>query len=104
MAEETQEPQHEHKADDNTVFVGKKPSMGYVLAALTQFTNGATEIGVKARGKLTSKAIDVVQILKNRYLNDVNIKEVRIGTEELTGEDGRVNRVSTIEIYLSKPK
>jgi DNA-binding protein Alba len=90
------------KRDDNTIYVGQKPSMGYVLAALTQFTNGATEISVKARGRLTSKAIDVVQILKNRYLNDVAIKEVKIGTEELTGEDGRVSRVSIIEIYLKK--
>jgi DNA-binding protein Alba len=90
------------RKDDNTIYVGKKPSMGYVLAALTQFTNGATEIGVKARGKLTSKAIDVVEILKNRYMNDVAVKEVKIGTEELTGEDGRVSRVSIIEIYLKK--
>ncbi|MCX6773551.1 MAG: DNA-binding protein Alba [Candidatus Micrarchaeota archaeon] len=102
MAEETTAAQPVLRKDDNTIYVGKKPSMGYVLAALTQFTNGATEIAVKARGKLTSKAIDVVQILKNRYMNDVAIKEVKIGTEELTGEDGRVSRVSIIEIYLKK--
>jgi DNA-binding protein Alba len=101
--EEGQPEQHiGHRADDNTVFVGQKPPMSYVLAALTQFTNGAKEISVKARGRITSKAIDVVQILKNRYLSDVQIKEVRIGTEELTGEDGRISRVSTIEIYLTK--
>ena len=104
MADETTAatPEQPVRRDDNNIYVGKKPSMGYVLAALTQFTNGATEISVKARGKLTSKAIDVVQILKNRYLNDVQIKEVKIGTEELTGEDGRLSRVSIIEISLMK--
>ncbi len=95
MAEET-------KQNDNTIYVGKKPTMGYVLAALTQFTNGATEVIIKARGKLTAKAITVAEVLRNRYLPDVKVKDIKIGTEELTSEDGKVSRVSAIEIYLSK--
>ena len=92
----------EQKADNDTIYIGKKPTMGYVLAALTQFTNGANEVVIKARGKLTAKAITVAEVLRNRYLPDVKVKDVKIGTEELTSEDGKVSRVSSIEIYLSK--
>lgn len=92
----------EEKKDDNVIYVGKKPSMGYVLAALTQFTNGAKEVVIKARGKLTAKAITVAEVLRNRYLPELKVKDVKIGTEELTSEDGKVSRVSSIEIYLVK--
>ena len=37
---------------DNTVFVGNKPVMNYVLAVVTQFNNGAEEVAIKARGRL----------------------------------------------------
>ena len=90
------------QAQDNVIYVGKKPTMGYVLAALTQFTNGATEVVVKARGKLTAKAITVAEVLRNRYLPDVEVKDIKIGTEEVQGEDGKTVRVSSIEITLAK--
>lgn len=92
----------EQQAQDNTIYVGKKPTMGYVLAALTQFTNGAGEVVVKARGKLTAKAITVAEVLRNRYLPDVNVGNIKIGTEEVTGEDGKTLRVSSIEITMAK--
>ena len=90
------------EAKDNVIYVGKKPTMGYVLAALTQFTNGASEVIVKARGKLTAKAITVAEVLRNRYLPEVKVKDIKIGTEEVTGEDGKTMRVSSIEIMLAK--
>ena len=92
----------EEKRDDDTIYVGKKPAMGYVLAALTQINNGAKEVVVKARGKLTAKAITVAEVLRNRYVPELKVKEVKIGTEELTSEDGKVSRVSAIEIILAK--
>jgi DNA-binding protein len=36
---------------ENTVFVGNKPVMNYVLAVVTQFNNGAEEVAIKARGQ-----------------------------------------------------
>ncbi|MDP3565017.1 MAG: RNA-binding protein, partial [Methanoregula sp.] len=39
---------------ENTVFVGNKPVMNYVLAVVTQFNNGAEEVAIKARGKAIS--------------------------------------------------
>ncbi|BAJ50938.1 archaea-specific DNA-binding protein AlbA [Candidatus Caldarchaeum subterraneum] len=84
-----------------TVLVGKKPAMSYVLACLTGFQSGSKEIVVKARGRAISRAVDVVQIVKNRFLQGVNIKDIRIGTEQITDEQNRTLNVSTIEIVLS---
>jgi len=47
---------------DNTVFVGNKPVMNYVLAVVTQFNNGAQEVAIKARGKAISRAVDTAEI------------------------------------------
>ncbi len=94
----TQEPARK----DSTIYVGKKGVMGYVLAVVTQFNNGAPEVAVKARGKLISRAVDVAEIVKNRFLPNVGIKDIQIKTEELTSEDGTKNNVSAIEIFLQK--
>jgi DNA-binding protein len=88
--------------DDNVVFVGKKGAMGYVLAVVTQFNNGAPEVSIKARGKLISRAVDVAEIVRNRFMPDAKVKSIEISTEELTSEDGSKSKVSAIEITLSK--
>ena len=57
-------------SETNTVFVGKKPVMNYVLACLTLLQNGANSVVVKARGRAISKAVDVAEIttkIRNRY-------------------------------------
>ena len=90
----------ERKAGDNTVYVGKKGTMGYVLAVVTQFNNGASEVNVKARGKLISRAVDVVEIVRHRFMPNSLIKTINISTEELASEDGSMNKVSSIEITL----
>lgn len=97
--EETMVPK---KMDGNTIFIGKKGTMGYVLAVVTQFNNGTPEVVVKARGKLISKAVDVVEIFKNRFMPSVNLKKINISTEELTSEDGSKSKVSAIEIIIAK--
>lgn len=92
----------ERKRDDTTVFVGKKGTMGYVLAVVTQFNNGAEEVTVKARGKLISRAVDVVEIVRHRFMPAAKIKDISIATEELTSEDGSNSKVSSIEIKIQK--
>ena len=87
---------------DNTVFIGKKPTMSYVLAVVTQFNEGQTEIHLKARGKAISKAVDVAEIVKNRFVQDATIKNVKIGTEEIETESKEKINVSIIELTLSK--
>jgi len=93
MAEETQ---------DNVVLIGRKPTMSYVLAVITQFTNGAKEVIIRARGKAIARAVDVAEIVRKRFLQDVKIKKIETDTEEREVEGkGKVN-VSTIAITLSK--
>jgi DNA-binding protein len=87
----------------NVVLVGKKPVMNYVLAALTLLNQGVNEIVIKARGKAISKAVDTVEIVRNRFLpNNVDIKEIKIGSQVVTSQNGRQSRVSTIEITIRK--
>jgi len=85
-----------------TVLVGKKPAMSYVLAVLTGFQGGSKEVVVKARGKAISRAVDVVQIAKNRFLSNLQIKDIRLGTEQITDEQNRTLNVSTIEIVIGQ--
>ncbi len=88
-------------AEERVVYVGNKPVMNYVLAVLTQFNEGASEIVIKARGKAISRAVDVAEIVRNRFMPNVDVKDIKIDTEELMSEGRSVN-VSTIEITLVK--
>lgn len=97
-----QDAQQDVRRNDNTVYVGKKGIMGYVLAVVTQFNSGATDVAIKARGNLISRAVDVAEIVRNRFMPNATVKDIRIKTEELMSEDGSKNNVSAIEIFLSK--
>ena len=89
-------------AEPSTVFIGKKPTMNYVLAVDTQFNVGSKEVFVKARGRSISRAVDVAEIVRNRFVSGYQVKDVRIAMEKLTREDGRVASVSRIQILLSR--
>jgi DNA-binding protein len=86
---------------DNTVFVGNKPVMNYVLAVVTQFNNGAEEVAIKARGKAISRAVDTAEIALNRFLDNVSKKQIITSTEVIDTDSGKTN-VSSIEIVLSQ--
>ncbi len=88
-------------ADQNEIYVGKKPVMNYVLAVVTQFNQGAKEVHIKARGRAISKAVDVAEIVRNRFITDAKVKEITIGTEEVQGENG-TTKVSAIDIVLAR--
>jgi len=76
--------------------------MNYVLACITLFHSGAKEVSVKARGKAISRAVDVVEITRRRFLPDVKIQKIDIGTEQLQVEGGTTTNISTIEITLTR--
>jgi len=86
---------------ENTVFVGTKPVMNYVLAVVTQFNNGAQEVAIKARGKAISRAVDTAEIALNRFLEGVAKKEIVTSTENIDTDSGKTN-VSSIEITLAR--
>jgi DNA-binding protein len=89
---------------DSTILVGSKNVMSYVLACVTLFNKGATEVAIRARGRLISRAVDVAEITRNRFLNDVTIKDIEIGTTTVQTDKGSDLNVSTIDITLSKPE
>ena len=86
---------------ENFVFVGKKGVMAYVLAVITQMSEGAKEVIVKARGKSISRAVDVAEIVRNKS-QEIKLVSIDISTEEVQTEDGRPLKVSAIAIKLKK--
>jgi len=87
---------------DDTIFVGKKPIMNYVLATISLFNEGHKKITIKARGKAISQAVDVAEIVKNRFLEGIEIEKIVIGSEELPKREGGTTNISTIEITLKR--
>ncbi|MEM4704009.1 MAG: DNA-binding protein Alba [Candidatus Bathyarchaeia archaeon] len=91
-------------SESNSVLVGNKPVMNYVLACITLFHGGAKEVNIKARGRAISRAVDVVEVVRRRFLPNVKIKQVAIGTAHMSPkEEGKqASNVSTIEILLEQ--
>jgi DNA-binding protein len=89
--------------EPNTVFIGRKPTMNYVLAVITLFGSGDTkEITLKARGQAITTAVDVAEITRRRFMENLKVEKVNIGTEEINMQEGGTRSVSTMEIILSK--
>jgi DNA-binding protein len=89
-------------ADENTIYIGKKATMNYVLAVVSQFNGGCSDVCIKARGRAISRAVDVSEIVRNRFVRDLSYADVKIQTEVLPGQNGQDANVSSIEIYLSR--
>ena len=78
--------------EDNVVLIGTKPFMNYVTSVVMQFTTKErNEVVVKARGKSINRAVDVVEIVRKKFLKDKNIglKEIKINSEELENREGK---------------
>lgn len=88
--------------EENIIYIGRKPTMNYVLAVVTQFNSGVAEVAIKARGNSISKAVDVKEIVVNRFLPTLKEKSIKTSSEELTNEDGSRSKVSAIQIVLVK--
>ena len=89
----------------DVIFVGNKPPMSYVLAIITAFSSGTTtDVTLKARGQAITTAVDVAEIARNRFLKDLKVNSITIGTTEMPPREGenKSRMVSTIEINLSK--
>jgi len=92
--------------ESKIVFIGRKPAMSYVLAIITSLSaSNAKEITLKARGQAITTAVDVAEITRNRFLKDLTISKIAIGTEEMPPREGENSSrmVSTMEIVLAKP-
>jgi len=90
------------KEDDSKVFIGKKKSMDYVIAAMLVLSS--KPVRLLARGRSISRAVDVAEILRNKILQGSSYGEILINTETFTNTDGTNTNVSSIEIEILPPK
>jgi DNA-binding protein Alba len=91
--------------NSDVIFVGNKPPMSYVLAIITAFSSGnAKQITLKARGQAITTAVDVAEIARNRFMKDLKVSNITIGTAEMPPREGenKSRMVSTMEITLTK--
>ena len=91
---------------DNVVYIGGKFFRNYVTAVGMKFSKtDSKEVIIKARGKFTSKAIDVSEVVIRNSLNkNIKITNVLTGSEEYTTKEGKKANVSIIEITLGESK
>ncbi len=92
------------KPDDHVVFVGPKPFMNYVTGVVMQFTTQeADEVVIKGRGKFITRCVDISEVATKRFLEKkIELKDIKIDSEEFENKEGKQIRVSTIEITLKK--
>jgi len=91
--------------DSNTVYIGQKPTMNYVLAVLTNFNSTDTkEVTIKARGQAISVAVDAAEIARRKFMKELTVSKINIGTEEMPPREGesKNRNISTIEITLTR--
>ncbi len=88
--------------NDNEIFVGKKTVMYYVMAIVARFDTGTNEVVVRARGNAISHAVDAVEVTRNRYMPDVQVADIEIGTDRMQGKHGNMVNVSWIKLSLKR--
>ncbi len=89
----------------NRVNRSKRSSEGVsrTLVERSALRRAGSDSGVilKARGRAISTAVDTAEIVRNRFVKDAKLKDIKISTESVTNEEGRDSNVSSIEITLS---
>ena len=84
------------------IYIGKKPLMAYVTSTLIQLSN-IPSVTIKARGMSIGRAVDVSQIISRKTENaGYSIGNIKIGSESLESQDGRMRNVSTIDIEVKR--
>lgn len=101
--EKAKEAPQTQQVSENTVFVGRKPIMNYVVACMTFFNTGSKKVVVKARGSAISRAVDTVELLRRVFVKDLKLQGISLGTEQVTRREGQKSNVSSIEIIVTKP-
>lgn len=82
---------------EDSIIVGRKPTVDYVLSAVVLFNQGAERIVVKGRGEEISKTVDVVNSILERLGDVVRVKDVKIGSDKVKGR-----LVSFIEVIIER--
>ena len=90
------------REDDSKVFIGRKRTLNYVMAAMVVLNDGPVKL--LARGRTISRAVDVAEIVINKFVKGASYGEILIDTESITNSDGVSNNVSSMEIEILPPK
>ena len=103
-----EKPTEKKPMADNIVYIGAKPFLNYITAVTRQFQTGQKEIMVIARGKFISKAVDVAEVIRKKFMKDENIilDNIKIDSKEFEREFNGQKKsisVSEIELNLKKP-
>ncbi|MHA1719773.1 MAG: DNA-binding protein Alba [Promethearchaeota archaeon] len=98
--EDNKENKKTKRYNDNSVYIGRRPTMNYVMAAMVILNRG-TDCIIKARGRAISHAVDVSEILINKFFPTAKYKDIKITTEHLTNDEGKSSNVSSMEIVIS---
>ena len=88
--------------ENDIIFIGKKPIMSYVMAILTHLNSGNNQVIIKARGSSISTAVDVSQVTMHKFIKDLKVSGIEIGTEELADKEGKKRNVSFISIEMKR--
>lgn len=93
--------------EENIIYIGRgKPAINYVLAIQTQIKKNILNkygfISLKARGSNINKAVDVSQVAINKFIDNIKVGEIHIGTDHLETQDKKTRSVSNIDIKLVK--
>jgi DNA-binding protein len=75
------------------------------MAIITALSSGAPkEIILKARGQAITTAVDVAEIARNRFVKELKVTKIAIGTVEMPPREGETKSrmVSTMEITMKK--
>lgn len=85
---------------NNVVYIGRKPTLNYVLAVLNNFNqNNQEQVVLQARGRAISTAVDTSEVVRRLFKKDLDVT-VSIGTEELPQEGYGTRNVSTMKIIM----
>lgn len=86
-------------SEESIVYIGRKPLINYCMAVIESLRDSDT-VTLKARGSAISRAVDVAEVTKNRYLKHLEVEDIEIGTEELEDREGGIRNVSRMSIVL----
>lgn len=89
---------------DNVIFVGSKPIINYIRSISVQLSKqDSKEVIIRSRGKFISKAVDIAEIARRKFLDKegIKIKDIKISSEDFVKE-GKQLHVSTMDIILGK--
>jgi DNA-binding protein len=65
--------------------------MSYVLAIITSLPQAnPKEITLKARGQAITTAVGVAEITRNRFVKDLKVSKIAMGTLEMLPREGEI--------------